>query len=288
MIVVALGATVMILQGSRPDAPDIGATDPAHVAAAHALLSRMPAADQAMIDPYQSSCLFLSALCETSATLSPAALVDEVTAQLVAAGGTAKSRSCKMPTAGVEEYAQSTCSAVVDYHGSRLALGAGSALAANPNRTWLRITTATMIASLPAPTALGPWTEVDPLPAEWAARATCTVRVSTGCDKYEQPLTDSPLIGRSTTDLCSASAQALTANGYLITMERTFAATSTHAARCLLFGSRFRTAGARDGVDVVLLINGKGPTSSALMITMTVSPYPSAQQLAADDKKAKA
>ncbi len=259
---------------------DFGATDAPHLAAAHALVHGLPAVGNAVIDPYQTACWIATSLCETSASLSPDALIGSVRTQLVALGAKAESLHCdaapqKTPDTATDMaggFGKGSCQVTLNYHGSLLRLTSGSPVSPNPAASWLRIQTSSPYAEAAASKPLPGWDTVSPLPKAWAIKPMCTDPVAGGCEGYRP--TPAPVLKVPAATVCAASQRALVAHGYLLVFVRRLAATPTWGAGCMLQASKFRSLGGRDGTSFSLTVRGVGAQRSKIGLMVTVSPWP--------------
>ncbi|BEP14467.1 hypothetical protein acdb102_27780 [Acidothermaceae bacterium B102] len=236
-------------QRHRSQAPVIlpGPQDAAQLAAARAFIDHLTVPAAARRDPYDSVCRVTTTYCVTSTTLPENDLVSQVADRVVGAGAKQNNLlgSCR-----VQSPAAINCTIRFDVGGARIEIrgGPGPYVAVLPadvpeSRT-------------PQGQALGPWSEVNPLPAGWVTTATCEMVLADGCQWYEsdQPGEPNRASVPGTLPLVYAQAgDALIAKGFLVNRAPCRVA-SNGAGACLLGGFQFRTLGGRDGESVQVML----------------------------------
>jgi hypothetical protein len=276
--VALLGAFVALLGGYatyvayfRPVPAFVGATDPTHVAAVKALVAELPAPAGATLDPYGTWCDGAAAVCWTSTTQQPKAMVSALTRSLVAKGSKVRSHQCTTgedPGGGRDV----GCIAVLDYHGSRIDVTSSSPNKAdNGGRSNLRVDSL-----LVAPTgnsnssaALGPWATVDPLPVAWTAGVTCIRPTAGGCRGYHRPAAGSPVIALPLAQVCEGVRAAMRGR-FFFGIDEDKPATPSTQAYCQIVASRHRSLGGKDAELVIV----RATTVDASSTTLTFSVAP--------------
>lgn len=256
---VALLAVLALIGGGyawaafdAPAAAWVGATDPAHVAAAEAMLRSLPTPAGMTLDPYGTGCNIAGSSCLTSSSVEPEAAAAAMTKALAALGGRVRSHACG--SGGLVEHG---CAAVADYRGSRIEVGAGHNLPRPGNaRTYLRLSVSG--AGRPQPPSAsapyGSWNSVDPLPTAWTTGVTCTRPRAIGCSVFDQPVAASPVISAGAAEACATVRRVMEGHYYLaIDADRT----ATAPAGCSLLGHRYRSAGGTDGETLAVLVFAK-------------------------------
>jgi hypothetical protein len=221
-----------------------GATDPAHVSAAKAMLKTLPTPAGMTLDPYGTGCNITGLYCFTSSSVEPEAASAATTAALVAHGGRVRSHVC-----GGRDLVEHACQVIVDYHGSRIDVMAGPNLLRPGNaRTHLLLSLSGADQRQPASASApyGSWKSVDPLPAGWTTGVTCTKPAATGCLVFDQQVLASPVIAVTAAEACSTVRRVMEGR-YNLAVNADRPATATHAGGCNLFGHRYRTVGGTDG-----------------------------------------
>ena len=276
--VALLGAFVVLLGGYatyyayfRPAPEFTGATDTAHVTAVKALVAALPAPAGATLDPYGTWCDGAAAICWTSTTQQPKALVAALTRSLVARGSKVRSHRCTHDVAPGGKRVDA-CMAVLDYHGSRIDVIASSPNQAdNGGRTFLRVDSllVTPISNSNSSAALGPWATVNPLPAAWTAGVTCSRPTEGGCRGYYRPAAGSPVIALPLTQVCEGVRASMRGTFFFGIDEDKPATAATHAY-CQIVTSRHRSLDGKDAELVIVRATSVDPASTTL--TFTVSP----------------
>jgi hypothetical protein len=269
---VALVAVLALIGGGYTwaalDAPGpvwVGATDPAHVAAANAMLAGLPPAAGMTQDPYGTGCDFATLYCFTSSSVEPEDALAAMTTALVAHGGRVRSHACS--SHGLIEHA---CDAMVDYQGSGIDVVAGPSLPRPGNaRINLRMSVsgADIREQSPASAAYGSWDSVNPLPAAWTTGARCVTQEPTGCRRFDQPLDAAPRVAAPLAQVC-AEVRSRMAGSYYMISDVDSPASVGASASCGFFGHRFRTLGGHDGEILSVTAHALDPQHTALHISM--------------------
>jgi hypothetical protein len=216
---VALVAVLALIGGGYTwaalDAPGpvwVGATDPAHVAAANAMLAGLPTAAGMTQDPYGTGCDFATLYCFTSSSVEPEDAFAAMTKALVAHGGRVRSHACS--SHGLIEHA---CDAMVDYRGAGINVVAGHSLPGNA-LTHLRLSVADGDGRQRPPTSApyGSWASVDPLPAAWTTGTRCVTQESAGCRRFEQMVGASPRVATPLAQACAEVRSRIVGSYFLI------------------------------------------------------------------------
>ena len=271
-VVLGLGGYATYLAFLRPAPEFAGATDTAHVAAVKALVAALPASAGATLDPYGTWCDATAASCFTSTTQQPEALVSALSRTLVAKGATVRSHDCTEPQARPIQAPDGACTAVVDYHGSRLELTASSrGESDNGGRTFLRIDSPLVnpITQGNRSTSLGPWASVDPLPAAWTTGVSCIKPADDGCRAYSQRAAGSPVIALPLAEVCNGIRASLR-GPFFFGIDEGKPATGSAQAYCRFYVHRYRSLGGQDGEGVFVGATSVDATSTTLTFAVTV------------------
>ena len=268
---VALVAVLALIGGGyawaehhAPGPAWVAATDPAHVAAAKAMLAGLPSQPGMTLDPYGTGCDSPTSYCLTSNSVEPEAAFAAMTTALVARGGRVRSHAC-----GSDGMDAHRCAAVVDYQGSGLDVWARPSLQPGNARTNLALTVAGADQSqqAPAPAPYGSWHSVDPLPAGWTTGTRCVTQEPAGCRSFAQPLDASPRVALPLAQVC-AEVRSRMVGSYYLSSNLDSPASVGGAASCGLLGHRFRTLGGHDGEVLSVTVRALDPQHTALHILM--------------------
>jgi hypothetical protein len=277
-LVALLGVFVLFVAGYatyvaylRPAPAFDGATDPAHVAAVKALVAALPEPAGATLDPYGTWCDATAASCWTSTTQKPKTLVSALSQTLVAEGAKVRSHECMKPEARPIQAPDGGCTAVLDYHGSRIEVTASSrGKSDNGGRTFLRVDSPLVnpMVNSDRSSPLGPWATVDPLPAAWTTSVTCIRAADGGCRAYGQPAAVSPVIALPLAQVC-ARVRASLGGRYFFGIDEETPATASTQAYCQIVTHRYRSLGGKDGEGVLVRATSVDPTSTTLTFSVT-------------------
>ncbi|MDX6243011.1 MAG: hypothetical protein QOE76_734 [Frankiales bacterium] len=267
---VALVAVLALIGGGYTwaalDAPVpvwVGATDPAHVAAANAMLAVLPTPAGMTLDPYGTGCDFATLYCFTSSSVEPEAAFAATTRALVAHGGRVRSHACS--SHGLIEHA---CDAVVDYQGSGIDVVAGHSRPGNAlTHLRLSVTGAANPQRSPASAPYGSWSSVGPLPAAWTTGTRCVTQEPTGCRRFDQPLDAAPRVAAPLAQMC-AEVRSRIVGSYFLINDVNSPPSALRSASCGFFAHRFRTLGGHDGEVLVVTVQALDPQHSALHLML--------------------
>jgi hypothetical protein len=239
-----------------------GRQDPAHLAAARAIVDRLTVPVGATRDPYASACRLITTYCITSTELTSRQLFDAVTAQIKTAHVRQYGTEC------VGEALIIDCVTRFDVSGAHIAVmsGKGAHLSASVSDT------AAVLATQHRSLALGSWSSADPFPAGWVVKAFCTDTRSDGChtyrsdrQRYQNETVERPRITGSATVRLAEAEQAVARAGFVLWHSGCTPATTQKLATCTLSGFRSRTLGGLDGEFVSLSLEQADTTHVALV-----------------------
>ena len=264
--VVGLAGVAFLVAGRHPgDNPALvlpGPQNPAQLAAAQAFIGRLPVPAGAQRDAYDSACRVTTTYCITSTTLTESNLASQVAARIVAGGAKQDNLlgGCRIPSV-----ARVNCTIRFDVDGARVEIrgGPGPYVAVLPSDVPDPRT--------PQGEALGPWSEVDPLPAGWVKAATCEMTMAHGCRWYESDLSgqqNRPSVPGPLPIVYAQARQSLIEKGFLVGTQPCAAAPDGSGA-CLLSGFQFRTLGGHDGEGVQVML--RAADSAHVTIEVRVS-----------------
>lgn len=272
-VIAMVGVFVVLLAGlggyeqfGRSAPAFIGATDPAHIAAATAMVKGLPAPAGMTLDPYGTSCDSAGAACFTSSSVQPEAVFATMTKTLVAHGARVRNRAC-----GGANLVEHACMATVDYQGSGITVTAAHAESTDA-RTFLRLSVSgvPMMSEESGSAAYGSWDSVDPLPAAWTTGVTCAQPASMSCNSFSQRREASPVISLSSAEAC-ATVRRVMESRYYVEQNKDLPATAYPAGGCVVHGHRYRTVGGKDGEVLTVRVYTKDAGHVLVGVTLTAN-----------------